>query len=282
MSNSEPLLIPETNLSHAWARVFLHIIDNPGREISPLVVSISGFTDGIPNEDTDIRQALDKCLSDGGDQQIHTVANTIFPQSLWRRSKYERNEFFERYLNNFLPRAKDIKSCKSKNSRGLYFERLIAFGSDEQPKINQLEYIIGQYQKQHQKGLGIRRSMLQASIFDPRKDHISTPYISFPCLQHVSFVPQRSTLTMNAFYATQQLLNKAYGNYLGLCRLGNFMAREMGLTFNRMNCFVGVAKLEHIGKKGKIPKKDPILIPVKEACRKALSSETDSPVMGGR
>jgi thymidylate synthase len=271
MSNSEPLLISRTNLSHAWACAFLHIIDHPGREISPLVVSISGFTDGIPNEDTDIRQSLDKCLADGGDQQINTVANTIFPHSLWRLSKYERKEFFERYINNFLPRAKAIKSCKPKNRRGLYFERLIAFGSDDQPKVNQLEYIIDQYQKRP----GVRKSMLQASIFDPREDHITNPYIPFPCLQHVSFVPQKSTLTMNAFYATQQLLNKAYGNYLGLCRLGNFMAHEMGLTFSKMNCFVGVAKLEHIGEEEKIPKNDPILIPVKEACLKALSSETD-------
>ena len=53
---------------------------------------------------------------------------------------------------------------------------------------------------------------------------------------------------MNAFYATQLLFNKAYGNYLGLCRLGDFMAHEMGLTFERMNCFVGVAKIDNINK----------------------------------
>jgi hypothetical protein len=275
MSNGEPLLISKTNLSHAWACAFLHIIDpdHRGKKISPLVVSISGFTDGFPDEDTDIRQSLDECLVDQGDQQVHTVANTIFPHFLWQRSKYERKEFFERYLNNFLPRAKAIKSCKPKNSRGLYFERLIAFEPKEsnQPKINQLEYIIDQYRAHP----GVRKSMFQASIFDPRKDHIPNPYIPFPCLQHVSFVPQGETLTLNAFYATQQLLNKAYGNYLGLCRLGIFMAHEMGLTFSRMNCFVGVAKLEHIGKEKNISKKSPILTPVIEACIKALPSKTD-------
>jgi hypothetical protein len=94
MSNSSPLVIDKENLSHAWAEAFLHIIDNPGKEISPLVVSITGFNDGIPNEDIDIRQSLDKCLADNGEQKIHTVANTIFPDSLWRRSKYQRNELF--------------------------------------------------------------------------------------------------------------------------------------------------------------------------------------------
>lgn len=269
MSKTSPLLIDEENLSHAWAKAFLHLIDNPGKKISPLVVSITGFTNGEPQEDTDIRQSLDTCLVDNGDQKIHTVANTIFPYSLWKRSQYQRQELFERYLK-FLPRAKAIKHCKRKNSRGLYFERLIAFGSDDQPKVNQLEYIIDQHQTRTQ----VRKSMFQASIFDPREDHIPDYYLPFPCLQHVSFVPQGETLILNAFYATQQLLNKAYGNYLGLCRLGNFMSHEMGLTFSRMNCFVGVAKLEQIGKEKNIPKKSPILDPVKAACRKALSSKT--------
>lgn len=270
MSKSSPLLIDEENLSHAWAKAFLHIIENSGKEISPLVISITGFNDGIPNEDIDIRQSLDKCLADNGEQEIHTVANTIFPDSLWKHSKNQRQKLFEQYLNIF-PRIQAVEP--NKNRRGIYFERLIDFGSDDQSKVNQLEFIISEYQKRK----GVRRSMFQASIFDPGRDHISAPYLSFPCLQHVSFVPQEKTktLTLNAFYATQQLLNKAYGNYLGLCRLGNFMAHEMGLTFSRMNCFVGVAKLEHIGKIKNIPKQSDILTPVKEVCRKVITSKTD-------
>lgn len=263
MSNSLPRLFKQTNLSHAWAEAFLHIIDNPGKEISPLVVSITDFNDGIPNEDTDIRRSLDNCLTAKGEQKIETVANTIFPHSLWRRSKYEREGLFERYLNS-LPRIKAIEPHK--NRRGLYFERLIAFGSGPR-NGNQLEYIISEYQARP----GVRRTMFQASIFDPGRDHVRSAQLPFPCLQHVSFVPQgeTQTLTMNAFYATQQLFNKAYGNYLGLCRLGNFMAKEMELTFSRMNCFVGVAKLDNI------TKTSDTLAPVKEACREALSSKTD-------
>lgn len=261
MSKSSPLLIDETNLSYAWARAFLHVIDNPGKEISPLVVSISGFTDGIPNEDQEIRQLLDKCLANESYQKIHTVANTIFPESLWRRSKNKRQKLFERYLK-VLPRIKAVEPHK--NRRGLYFERLICFGSGPCDG-NQLEYIIEQYRSRR----GVRRSMFQASIFNPAIDHVSDAQLPFPCLQHVSFVPQGSTLSMNSFYATQQLFNKAYGNYLGLCRLGNFTAQEMGLTFSRMNCFIGVAKLD------KITKNSNTLAPVITACRKTLSSTTD-------
>ncbi len=241
MNSTTPLLIEDTNLSHAWSRAFLHIIDNPGKEISPLMITLTGFTNGIPNEDQLIRDELDKSLVANSKQKVHTVANTIFPYSIWINSKNDRNKLFQMYLDN-LPRYKALE--RSKNQRGLYFERLIAFG-EEAKNGNQLEYIISQYMSRS----GVRKSMFQASIFDPTRDHVNSAQLAFPCLQHISFVPQNDkTLVLNAFYATQQIFEKAYGNYLGLCRLGDFMAQEMGLKFERMNCFIGVAKLDTITK----------------------------------
>lgn len=265
MSSSAPLLIDGTNISHVWGRAFLHIIDNPGKEISPLVVSLTGFSNGITNEDQSIRDALDNCLVTNSKQKVHTVANTIFPSSLWRQSKYDRKKLFEIYIDT-LPRIKAL--AKSKNRRGLYFERLIAFGSGLQ-NGNQLEHIISEYTSRP----GVRRTMFQASIFDPERDHVRDAQLPFPCLQHVSFVPQGHNLILNAFYATQQIFEKAYGNYLGLCRLGDFMAREMGLTFERMNCFVGVAKLDTISKSHES------LTFLKQAALNALQPTTDQQTM---
>jgi hypothetical protein len=61
-------------------------------------------------------------------------------------------------------------------------------------------------------------------------------------------VPTRDGLVTNAFYATQQLFEKAYGNYLGLAQLGSFVAQQIGEKPARLNVFVGVAKLEGIPK----------------------------------
>jgi thymidylate synthase len=261
MSSSSPLVIEEANLSHAWSRAFLHIIDNPGKEVSPLLITLTGFTNGMPNEAPAIREALDNCLKINNEQSVHTVANTIFPTSYWQRSNHDRNKLFDTYIKNF-PRIQDL--APTKNHRGLYFERLIAFGSGPN-NGNQLEYIISQYIiSQYKSPPGVRRSMFQASIFDPKRDHVIDPRPPFPCLQHVSFIPQKKSLILNAFYATQQVFNKAYGNYLGLCRLGDFMAHEMGLSFERMNCFVGVAKMDNI------PKKSPTLEPLKKVARQAV------------
>jgi hypothetical protein len=86
---------------------------------------------------------------------------------------------------------------------------------------------------------------LQAAIYDPVRDQ-TIARRGFPCLQHLTLAPdfKRRTLSMNAFYATQQLFVKAYGNWLGLFRLGAFIASQTNLRFERLNCFAGVEKME--------------------------------------
>ena len=57
-------------------------------------------------------------------------------------------------------------------------------------------------------------------------------------------------LAVTGFYATQHVFEKAYGNYLGLCRLGQFVAHELGLKLVRMTCVTALAKLGDVGKTG--------------------------------
>lgn len=264
-----PMLIEEENLSRAWARVFLEVLDHPGTAVAPLVLSVTGFTpEGEPEEDSALRSALDACLATVERVDIETVAWTIFPQPLWRLAGYDRHRLFELYSEAY-PRYKALNPRL--NSRGLYFGRLVEFGSGPRGG-NQLEWIISAYRERS----GVRKSMLQAAIFDPARDHVREAQLGFPCLQHVSFIPGDGLLTLNAFYATQQLFDKAYGNWLGLCRLGHFMAREMGLTFARLNCFVGIEKLE------RITKRDAHLRSVEKAARDCVAggSRSDAEVGG--
>ncbi len=107
--------------------------------------------------------------------------------------------------------------------------------------------------------------MLQATTFDPEHDHTASAQLGFPCLQHVAFEPTRAGLVVNAFYVTQQLFDKAYGNYLGLAQLGAFMAHEMELPLARLNVKVGVAKLDRISRQ------DPLMAPLVAAARTCLT-----------
>ena len=238
---TEPIVIVDSNLSHAWLRLLLCVLHGPGTEISPLVLSVTGFDDeGVVPEDTAVRQALDQLLKCKRKLEVEDVAFTIFPQRVWKLSRGDRSRFFSLYRENF-PRWRAMN--KRANGRGMYFERMVMYGRGPCDG-NQLEWILSQYSSR----AGVRRSMLQATTFDPERDHVANAQLGFPCLQQVSFEPTTVGLVVNAFYATQQIFDKAYGNYLGLAQLGTFMAHELEMPLARLNVMVGVAKLERIKK----------------------------------
>lgn len=248
MSEPEMYARSETSLSAAWSRAYLTMTSPPERELSPFLVSIATDSNGQPVEDDDLRHALDACLDEVKVQKIETVANTIFPHAMWKRSKGNRAKLFKDYLE-YLP---DFVSMEPKlNSHGLYFARLIGYGTNHKDGViiehlkgrieeegNQLEFIIKACVP------GAMRMALQASIYDPVRDQTKARQ-HFPCLQHIAFVPDftRKTLSLNAFYAMQLLFVKAYGNWLGLMRLGSFVAGQVGLRFDHLNCFTGVQKM---------------------------------------
>jgi len=210
--------------------------------ITPLTLSITGFDDdGSPAEIPDIRKAVDAFLEAEGKRDVENIAWTIFPQRYWEMSGGDRKTFFEMFREAF-PRIQEFNP--KNNRRGSYFQRLVDFEGDGSGSIDQLEWILSEYESNPDG----RRSKWQASTFDPRRDHLSMPYLEFPCLQQVSFTfADDDGLVINAFYATQQIARKGYGNYLGIARLGAFMASQMDRSLVRMNVFVGVAHMD-IGK----------------------------------
>ncbi|MXY56399.1 MAG: thymidylate synthase [Gammaproteobacteria bacterium] len=225
--------IEEVGVSFAWGRA-MQIVTQPGRkEMTPLTVAITGVdTEEVLSEHDGIRDELEEVLARCDKQAVETVANTIFPNSLWNRSE-PRHMLYERY-EAVLPR---LRRASRKNAHGLYFERMIMNGRDDAP--NQIEFALNAF------GPGMRRSVLQIGVFDPRKDHSAGRRRGFPCLQHLSFVPdQDGSLSVNAFYASQFMVERAYGNYLGICRLGRFVAHELGLPLTRVTFHIGLASLD--------------------------------------
>ncbi|HVX14920.1 MAG TPA: hypothetical protein VHC22_27265 [Pirellulales bacterium] len=253
---SEFLTLEETNLSRAWARIFVRS-QPTGYELSPFLLRLTDHGAEGPREIPELRDALDACLEASDMDGVQTVANTIFPQSLWRQAKGDRHQLYAAYLEN-LPDY--VAMAPSKNRDGLYFARLIGFGiapanGTEEPHLpakllqaggNQLEFMI-----QHCRP-GVRRTMFQAAVYDPVRDQSASAQQGFPCLQHLTFVPEfrNKTLSLNAFYATQQLFMKAYGNWLGLVRLGLFVAGQVDLRLGAMNCYVGIEKMDKRPKPG--------------------------------
>lgn len=229
---TSPHYVEDSNLAVAWARGLQVAADAHHAEVVPLVVSITGFNPAGEFEEVyQIRQRLDCYLEESRLQSVETVANTIFPVSLWNPSK-PRQELFERYEHLF------SRLQKLGNPRGTYFQRMISGGPEVHP--NQLDFLISTYKSRK----GVRRSALQVSVFDPKQDHSPSARLGFPCLQHVTFAPTDEGLSLNAFYAVQYLVERAYGNYVGLCRLGYFVAHELEIPLVRVTCLAGIAQCE--------------------------------------
>lgn len=235
---SEPFLPTNTSLSVAWAKVFTKLMERGVDELTPVVLTVTDVDDsGVAREHLTIRQRLDEALVKRGLQTCDTVANTIFPGSLWVPGEDDSaRRLYERY-ESIWPRVRHHPL----NRRGVYFRRLTAYrpkGAAAGESMNQLQYVIDTYRRGNH-----RRSALQSVVFDPTRDHTNSRQQGFPCLQQVAFVPMKGEgLCVTGFYPMQYLFERAYGNYLGLCRLGRFMADQMELPFARMVCVASVAR----------------------------------------
>ncbi len=236
---NKELFVPNSrNLSLAWAETFLHLMEPGISELTPKIISVTDFDDQEAIENTELRQYLDSKLIASKHHTVEEVAGTIFPSSLWNPAQPNNAQLlYERY-DKIWPR---IQKRDSENRLGVYFRRMTAYhpkNSTDKP-INQLQHIIDIYKSGTR-----RRSALQAAIFDPTRDHSASPLQGFPCLQQVAFAKVgENGLAVTGFYPMQYVFERAYGNYLGLCRLGKFMAAQMGLHMVQMTCIAGVAKL---------------------------------------
>jgi len=250
MSTKLPEIIEENNLSHAWGRAFLHVMDRSSKHLAPLIVSVTGLVNGLPMEDKTIRTELDAKLKEKSRKCSTKVsALTIFPYDAWtRRGCPDVGAFSKWYLEHFFPR---LKARDTRNGHGTYFERMVRFqGSKKDAGTlglatkNQLEHVVGIWRRDRAKGHSTRHSAIQIAIFDPAKDHTGGVMLGFPCLQQVSLAYDgEDGLAVSAYYPTQYIMDRAYGNYLGLCHLGYFLAKEMGLRMVRLNSFIGLPEL---------------------------------------
>lgn len=230
MSTQYPTEIQGDNLSHLMLDVFDLFESSKKDEIHGLSLKLTGFNEaGDITEDQGIRDSIDKHLVANKRQPISTVANTIFPANLWNPD-LARDVLYKRY-ESVLPKIRKLKG----NSYGLYFERMIDFDPKAERKINQIEEIIGFYEA----GL-LRRSAFQVSIWDPRRDLEKKRQRGFPCLQHYVVSCVQKKVVLIAFYATQFVFERAYGNLLGLCNLAKFFSYQVNLPVESLMCYVGV------------------------------------------
>jgi thymidylate synthase len=226
--------IRAANVSIGWLAAAKTLLERSavqaGREAWDLAVEIVD----PEAEVSDIRAGLDLELARQELQSIDTVANTIFPKTLWLSSQ-SREEFFDRY-RHLVPKLRRFRG----NHRGLYFDRLTAWPPGSTEPMNQVEEVIRRIFSERQ-GRGPLRFVYDMSVFSPQHD--KRP-MGFPCLAYLNVKLDRDRLRLTAHYRNHYFVERAYGNYLGLARLQKFIAGETGMLLGPLTCVSGHAVLE--------------------------------------
>ena len=212
-------------------------------------------------EDHRIRTAVDQILAAEELQPVDTVAGTIFPGAIAATSR-DHVDLTSRYMA-MLPRLKRLARA---NARGTYFSRLISFPGPDGP-VNQLDAIISRLRSETAKtgsGTGPLTACYEAEFTAPDANGLATEpavaalalpvrapgpdtgiLMSFPCLSHCSFQLDRSgAVHAMAHYRSQLMVEKAYGNYLGLGQLLSYVATQAGLTPGELTVTAGYARLD--------------------------------------
>jgi hypothetical protein len=232
--------IANHNLSHAWKEALQYLVDHDGKAVH-LVVAIDRPLDP---EDERIRGALDAFVEErrrAGEKiwPTSTVANTIFPSAFYRRDR----EDARRRLYDLHAKAQRIQS-RMRDSES-YFNRLVAYPGVAGEPFNQLEYIVERLigQRKPRKRGGPMSSAYEVGLSVPEGGdlRVQAPgrdrkVMSFPCLSQISFTLDGDRLNLAALYRNQYFVTRAYGNYLGLARIGDFIAHEVGVQLGEVVC----------------------------------------------
>jgi len=247
------ITITHDNLSHAWSDALQALVANHGKAVH-LAVAVGRPSDP---EDAGIRGTLDAFIDErrrAGKKiwPVSTVANTMFPSAFYRRDRENaRGRLYELHA-----KAQRIQRRLDSDS---YFNRLVAYpGADGEP-FNQLEYIVDRLIKQRkprERG-GPMSSAYEVGLTVPAGGNLRVQapgkdrnIMSFPCLSQISFTLDGDVLNLAALYRNQFFVTRAYGNYVGLARIGDFIAHETDAQLGEVLCVAthADAQFDDLGK----------------------------------
>lgn len=221
----------------AWLNAARTLFDNGA--INNMILHIEDPT-SRSKEDDAILSEVDGFLRDHGAYPLSTVANTIFPESLYTPGKPEL--LYERYDRSF-------KKIKAKAPDwGRYFDRMINWPGSDGRNHGQLQTLIENLNKY---GPQIDRpqpyyNMYELTLFHPEKD--AKKPLGRQCLSFIEVKPEKTedgvVLHMTALYRSHYYVARTLGNLIGLGRLLRFIAMETGCKVGTLTIHSTYAEID--------------------------------------
>lgn len=215
----------------AWLAAAEHLA-NAGGEAYNVIVDIDDPVNHT-SEDRAIITGVDAFLRERRAYPIATVANTIFPQDLYRR--YGAEKFRAEYLRGY--------DALRKRGWGRYFERLVRWQTEDGRTLNQLEGLIGALAGQLSRKSRRFKSIYEVTLLDPGHDKFRER--NRQCLSFLSFKlhPDRG-LMLTALYRNHHYVARALGNFIGLGHLMAYVAEQVGTSVGPLTCVSTHAELD--------------------------------------
>jgi len=223
-----------------WLQAARTLFDNQDR-IYNLILEIQQPSAATPTSRA-IERHVDNFLHKYDCQPNHTVAETIFPAAEYVRGGLAA---VLAYPTTVYPVIQPL------NRWGTYALRITERKCSDGSTFRPLEALINKLRRQlAQQGpkravyeLDLMSEPLDLKLYEADVDRNNA--VAGQCLSHLSFKlgPNRE-LYLTAIYRYQWFVQKALGNLLGLARLQDCIAREVGIPVGPLVCHATLAILE--------------------------------------
>jgi hypothetical protein len=237
-----------STVSAAWYEAVTATRATPGHKTFHLIVSI----DDPLAEDEGTRREVDTLLTNRGLQTVDTVANTIMPTGLAAMC-HTHEQLVTKYRDTY-----GVIRRFPKNSWGTYFGRLIAYplGSDKRPApVDQLAPVIETLRKDRVVGAEYETAVATAEDVAGLSEFIDSGTLIHhptrgrrgrggPCLSSVAFQREGNHVHAIAHYRSHFLVERGYGNYLGLGQLVRYVAQQAGREVGHLTIVAGYAQID--------------------------------------
>jgi len=223
---NEPVRVVCDDFQNAWLEVVKQLIAS-GWEVRNLIAQIKNPTvlDHTFHQKMEIYARAQRIL------RPKQVAYTIFPHGLYRHTG-TATDLFAAYNR---PRGLFERLHRIKPGWGTYFRRMTKY-EGANGTVNQLQRIITAIRDREY----LSKAAYTVLIQKPGGETVRP--LGGPCLNYIAVQTEQGqagrplTLALLAVYRNHDFLERAYGNYWGLCNLLMFLAKEVGGLPGPLTC----------------------------------------------
>lgn len=243
-------MTPAQTVSEAWLTSLEAAAATRGGRIVHLVTTVTD----PGRELSEVRDIVDRRLEQAGMQSVDTVAETIFPSSLYPDPGFDWTRTLDAdKVASLDAAASDLYLAYEEilpllrmahaNRSGTYFSRMITWPGKEPGGTNQLQLRIDWLRAQQSKGRRRNNTLdidVAADSLAEGPDGMQVYAVrdrrprGFPCLTHIDLTLHEGRLHCTAVYRHQYLVEKAYGNLMGLSALLRFLCQQTGYAVGEL------------------------------------------------